>query len=176
MQSKLNIIKFKKLNLFEDDRGELAELFNAKSDTFSLAQLNYVNSLKNTFRGMHLHASHSDYLVVLSGTMVLALKDCRKSSNTFGITEFHTLSMNDPHVACISPGIAHGFYFPENTIYCYGLSHPWDASEKLGFRWNAPDTCFDWPMTNPSVSERDAQAGTFSELMQKLDTIGLTYE
>jgi len=176
MQSKLDIVKFKKLNLFEDDRGKLAELFNEKSDTFVLAQLNYVNSLKNTFRGMHLHSSNSDYLVVLSGTMILALKDCRKSSKTFGVTELHKLSMDNPHVAYISSGIAHGFYFPENTIYCYGLSHSWDASEKLGFRWNAPDAGFDWPMTNPAVSERDVQAGTFAELMQKLDTIGLTYE
>ncbi|MGS2721753.1 dTDP-4-dehydrorhamnose 3,5-epimerase family protein [Paraglaciecola aestuariivivens] len=176
MLSAIDCIEFKKLNLFKDSRGELTELFNTKTDKYSLAQLNYVSSLKNSFRGMHLHSTHSDYLVVLSGTMLLALKDCRKHSNTFGVTELHTLNMQQPCIACISPGVAHGFYFPEDTIYCYGLSHPWDVSEKLGFRWNAPDTGFDWPMTNPEVSERDAHASTFSELMQKLDEIGLTYE
>ena len=165
------------LTLFKDDRGELMELFNInRQPEFQLAQLNYVHSLTNTLRGMHLHATHSDYLCVLSGTMILALKDLRSNSSTFGVTALHTLDSRNPQVALVPRGVAHGFYFPQNTMYCYGLSHPWDPAEKYGFRWNAPDAGIKWPMKAPIVSARDAQAGTVAELLQLIKEDKISYD
>lgn len=175
-QSKISHVLIQPLTAHADSRGRLIEVFNTKTNPdFTLAQLNYVNSLENTFRGMHLHSTHSDYLFIISGKMLLALKDLRKSSATLGKNEVHSLSIENPHTAIIPPGVAHGFYFPENTIYCYGLSHPWNASEHLGFRWNAPDANLELPMSEPTVSTRDQQAGTVAELLQLIEEKDIYY-
>lgn len=176
-QSEIKSVLIQPLRAHADSRGCLIEIFNTKTNKdFKIAQLNYVNSVTNTFRGMHLHSTHSDYLFVISGMMLLALKDLRQSSATYGKNEVHKLSIEDPHTAMIPPGVAHGFYFPENTLYCYGLSHPWDASEHLGFRWNAPDAKLELPMSEPTVSIRDQQAGTVAELLQLIEQKNIYYE
>jgi len=163
-------VQFFPLDTHVDHRGELTVLFNRQWPiTFDFAQLNFVNSRKNSFRGLHVHHTHSDYLCVLKGTLTLGLKDLRKSSTTFGLASLHDLTMVKPMICLIPPGVAHGFYFSEDTLYCYGLSHPWDPEEDLGFRWDSPELGIDWPMIDPLLSERDVKAGNLNDLLKLLD-------
>lgn len=163
-------VQFFPLDTHVDHRGELTVLFNRQWPiTFDIAQLNFVNSRKNSFRGLHVHATHSDYLCVLKGTLTLGLIDVRKSSTTLGPASLHDLTMVRPRICLIPPSVANGFYFSEDTLYCSGLSHPWDPEEDLGFRWDSPELGIDWPMTDPLLSERDAEAGNLNDLIKLLD-------
>lgn len=157
------------LKTHRDDRGSLTVLYNQLwGIPFDLAQLNLVQSESNSLRGVHVHSTHSDYLCVLKGTMMLGLRDLRRNSTSFGQTTLYTLTTESPKVFIVPPGVGHGFYFPDETLYCYGLSHPWDADEKLGCRWNAPDLGIPWPTENPLLSERDANAGTVTHLLEQM--------
>ena len=160
-------VQFLPLKSYADPRGELTVLFNQQWKLpFQMAQLNVVKAKKNSFRGLHVHTDNHDYLYVLNGTLILGLKDVRHKSSTFLHASLHELTTANPQICLITPGVAHGFYFPEDTLYCYGLSTPWDPDEKLGMHWNSPNLGIDFPMTSPLLSERDAKAGSLCDLLE----------
>ena len=170
-------VQFYPLDTHVDNRGELTVLYNRQWQiTFDIAQLNFVNSLKNSFRGLHVHPKNSDHICVLKGKLSLGLKDVRKSSPTFGLASLHDLTMVKPEVCIIPPGVAHGFYFTEDTSFCTGHSHEWDPEENFGFHWNSPALDIDWPMTDPILSERDAKAGNLNELLRLLDKKNINFD
>ncbi|MGY8771585.1 MAG: dTDP-4-dehydrorhamnose 3,5-epimerase family protein [Pirellulales bacterium] len=160
------------LKTYKDERGSVTVLYNQQWNLpFEPAQFNFVNSFPNSLRGVHVHSKHSDYLCVLSGKMLLGIKDLRRKSKTFGQVALHTLQFSNPRVFTIPPGVAHGFYFPEETLYCYALSHPWDANEHQGCRWNSPDLGIPWDANEPFLSKRDENAGTVAELLKQIEAI-----
>jgi dTDP-4-dehydrorhamnose 3,5-epimerase len=67
-------------------------------------------------------------------------------------------------VVAVPPGVAHGFFFPEESVHVYAVSETFDPEDELGCRWDDPETGLDWPCTAPLLSERDEQAGSFRAL------------
>jgi len=88
----------------------------------------------------------------------------------------HELTIIEPQICLIPPGIAHGFYFPEDTLHLQCFTHLWNSEEQLGFRWDSPELNIDWPMTNPNLSEKDATAGSVSDLLKKLEKDNIYYD
>jgi dTDP-4-dehydrorhamnose 3,5-epimerase len=149
-----------------DERGTLTEIFRSEWDSgVAPVQWNFVSSQANVMRGVHVHPRYSDYLILLQGKMLLGLHDIRAGSPTLG---WHTLIelIQQPSVAVvIPPGVAHGFYFPEPTSFCYGLTYPWSLAEELGCRWDDPELKLSWPVSRPPLlSPRDATAGSLAEM------------
>jgi dTDP-4-dehydrorhamnose 3,5-epimerase len=117
-------------------------------------------------RGVHVHVTHSDYLCVVRGRMLLALHDMRLHSATYRLSVQLVLSGN---ASCLVPaGVAHGFYFASETSYCYAVSHYWNPADELGCRWNDPELDFSWPTSDPLLSPRDADAPPYSEMVRAL--------
>jgi dTDP-4-dehydrorhamnose 3,5-epimerase len=141
-----------------DERGSLAEVFRADwTPSGALRQWNLVQSLGNVMRGVHVHPQHADYLLVLSGTLMLGLHDLRPDDPAARKSAILTLTGNDPATIYIPAGVCHGFWFPEPTTYVYGLSKGWNPSEELGCRYDDPALGLDWPVrTTPILSPRDA--------------------
>jgi dTDP-4-dehydrorhamnose 3,5-epimerase len=140
-----------------DERGTLAELFRADwTPAGAFVQWNLVQSRGNVLRGVHVHPRHSDYLFVLSGSLLLGLHDLRPDDPAQRKSRFLTLSGDDPTTVFIPKGVCHGFWFSEPTIYVYGLSTGWSMTEELGCRYDDPALCMDWPAEAPILSPRDA--------------------
>lgn len=139
-----------------DNRGVLAEIYRADwtpSDPF--LQWNLVQSNGNVLRGVHVHPRHCDYLLVLSGSMLLGLHDLRPDDPALRKSTMIRLSGDTPTTAYIPAGVCHGFWFEGPTTYLYGLSTGWSMTEEHGCRYDDPALGLDWPVQDPLLSPCD---------------------
>jgi dTDP-4-dehydrorhamnose 3,5-epimerase len=153
-----------------DGRGWLAELFREEWDGVAerFRQWNAMHSLAGSLRGVHVHLQHHDYQVVLRGEMLLGLKDLREASPSFGRSALVTVSERVLTGYLVPPGVAHGFYFPVETLLVYGVSHYWNPADELGCRWDDPELGISWPVVEPILSPRDAEAPPLRRLMETI--------
>ena len=159
----------KKLKKLKDDRGSLMEIFRTEwSYGIEPVQWNFVKSAAQVLRGVHLHLVHSDYLVLLEGSITIGLADLRKHSPTAGRSAIVPLDEGSENAIVIPPGVAHGFYFPDQSYHVYGVSHTWDLADELGCQWNDPGLKLDWQCTTPILSERDASLPSLDQLLKEL--------
>ncbi len=94
------------LKMHADRRGVLAEIFRKEwriCDT--PVQWNAVRSKENVLRGVHVHPTHSDYLAVVDGHMVLGLHDIRKDSPTCGMSALVDLRGGPPPMSSAAEGL-----------------------------------------------------------------------
>ncbi len=146
------------LVLHGDDRGTLRELYRADwVPEAAFRQWNLVRSTADVLRGVHVHPRHADYLHVVDGEMLLGLHDLRPEDATQRTSCFVRLTGEEPQTAYIPPGVCHGFLFPVETLYIYGLSAGWSLDEELGCRFDDPGLRLDWPIASPILSARDAR-------------------
>jgi dTDP-4-dehydrorhamnose 3,5-epimerase len=127
-----------------DNRGDLAELYRAEwTPSGPFLQWNLVRSEGGVLRGVHVHPRHCDYLLVLSGAMLLGLHDFRPDDPALRRSAMLTL-------------VCHGFWLEGPTTYVYGLSTGWDPAEELGCRYDDPALGLTWPVMAPVLSAKDA--------------------
>lgn len=155
------------LEVHSDERGDLTEIHRRSwYEPAEFIQWNMASSKANVLRGVHVHFRHYDYLLVNSGEMRLGLKDFRKDSETQGKHDVLTLKGSEPTIWIIPPGVAHGFYFPVETNLLYGVSHYWDTEDEIACRWDDPGLGFYLTEQQPTLSARDAAAGTLDEAVE----------
>ena len=148
-----------------DERGIFTELYRASWEPGIVpAQWNAVRSEQDVLRGVHVHRRHTDYLTVVAGTATIGLHDLRPGSPTEGMGTTVDLGANTPRALVIPVGVAHGFYFHEQSVHLYAVSHEFDPADELGCRWDDPDLQIPWACTEPLISERDRELGSLSEL------------
>jgi dTDP-4-dehydrorhamnose 3,5-epimerase len=163
-------IRLRNLTRHVDGRGSLVELFREEWGTgVSPVQWNVTCSVPGTLRGVHVHIRHADYLMVVTGRAGIAFHDLRRSSPTRGMAGVVELKGETPRVMTIPVGVAHGFYFYEQTTMIYGVSEYWDPADELGCRWDDPDLGIPWPDKSPILSARDAAAPSLSGLRRQLE-------
>jgi dTDP-4-dehydrorhamnose 3,5-epimerase len=111
---------------------------------------------------------HWDYLVVPEGNATIGLVDLRPGSATFRNTQTVRMQGDSMSLLTIPPGVAHGFHFGQSGVFLYGLSHYWDpVNDEFACRWDDPELGLDWQIEGrPSLSEKDASAGNFSDLQK----------
>lgn len=155
------------LHIHADERGAFTEIFRESWNTATApVQWNAVHSVPNALRGFHLHIRHSDYLVVLSGRILLALRDIRPLSRTRGLSAVLDLKGSHPSGITIPPGVGHAFYFPEPSVHAYAVSEYWSLDDELGCRWDDPGLKLAWTIESPILSPRDANAGSLHEMVE----------
>lgn len=161
-------VKLVPLRMHYDDRGMFAELYRKEwSVGLEALQWNISHSKAHVLRGVHLHWKHADYLIVLRGHMTLYLHDVRPHSTSKGQTFVINLTDVALQAAVIPTGVAHGFYFNEDSTHIYAVSEYWDQEDELGCRWNSPELNISWPTNNPMLSARDQNAFTYDAMIQE---------
>ncbi len=152
------------LTTHEDRRGGLTEIFRSTwTADFQPVQWNVVTSRPGVLRGVHVHALHSDYFVVLSGSVTIGLHDLRPTDAT-GWSGTVEMTGSPVTALVIPPGVAHGFYSHTASTYVYAVDHYWSLEDELGCHWSDPDLAIRWPVADVVLSDRDTEAGSFSEL------------
>jgi dTDP-4-dehydrorhamnose 3,5-epimerase len=152
-----------------DDRGVFTELFREQwSELASPVQWNAVKSRAGVLRGVHVHPVHDDYLTVVSGRVLFGLCDLRPDSATYRDATTVEISADAPRALMIPHGVAHGFFFPEESIHVYAVSHYWDLADELGCRWDDPELGIPWPQREAHISERDALLQPLDQLIEEL--------
>lgn len=156
------------LLMHADDRGCFTEVFRRHWHcSVDPVQWNVVHSRAKVLRGVHLHPTHADYLITLHGQALVGLADLREDSPTRGAACIVTLEGHNLTAIEIPPGVAHGFYFPCESMHLYAVSHYWDPADELGCRWNDPALGIPWPAIDPIISPRDQALGTVADLRQE---------
>lgn len=154
------------LQIHHDERGWLVECFREEWNVgLHPVQWNNVFSRPGTLRGVHVHLNHWDYLILAKGKMHLGLKDLRYDSETFGLSAMVELTETAPAAWVIPPGVAHGFFFPVESMHYYAVSEYWSLDDELGCCWDDPELGLDWPVSEPLLSERDRHAPSLQQLL-----------
>jgi len=149
------------LDMHRDDRGWVSEVFRRdRVPGQDPCQWNATVSQPNVLRGMHVHARHRDYLVVLQGRMSVGLFDIRKGSPSYRRGTIVTLSGENLAALRVPVGVMHGFYAHDSAVYMYGVDAYFDPRDEMGCHWSDPGLGLQWPCSDPVLSERDRRAGT----------------
>ena len=146
-----------------DHRGSLSTVHRV-TETGSFPQWNCIRSGATVLRGLHAHLSYDELYIPIHGRMFLLLKDARINSPSFGAEISFWSEEIEQKSIFVPSGVAHGVYFATEAILFYGLSQIWNGDGEFGCRWNDVEIKTEWPAHNPILSERDAAAGTFSDL------------
>ena len=158
-------VRIRPLQAHKDERGSFLEIFRTVWDTgCDPVQWNVVQSEAGVLRGVHVHVTHTDYLIVIAGTMLLGLHDLRPGTESGTKSCMLTLNAEQPIAVTIPPGVCHGFFFPVLTTHVYAVTSYWNPADELGCRFDAPELDLAWPNSTPLLSERDRYAPPYREM------------
>jgi len=148
--------------MHSDERGSFVEIFR---DEWELpvqpVQWNAVRSEAGTLRGVHVHVTHDDYLIVVGGSAAIGLRDMRPDSPTDGLATTVELDADEPSALVIPVGVAHGFYFHERSMHIYAVTEYWDPRDELACRWDDSELGIAWPAPPRLLSDRDRDAPSY---------------
>lgn len=149
-----------------DRRGWLLEAFRTSwLPDIPCSQINLMWSRAGTLRGSHVHGVHVDCFVVASGDCFIGLKDVRELSPTLGLVSLLQLSCTVPSLMVVPAGVLHGLYFPVDSMLLTVESDYYDPGEEIPCRWNDKDLGIEWLCANPILSDKDAQAQSYQEML-----------
>ncbi len=153
---------------FPDERGWFAETYK-KSEfakygiASNFPQDNYSRSTsKGILRGLHYQkepAAQGKLVRCTVGEVFDVAVDIRKGSPTYGKWISATLSAENRHMIWVPPGFAHGVLTTTDIAeLMYKVTCEYSQSHDRGIRWNDPAIGVKWPVVDPILSKKDADA------------------
>lgn len=150
----------------EDDRGFFARTycqreFEAHGLRVNIAQCSIsYNRRRGTLRGMHYQvAPRAEAKVVqcATGAVYDVIVDLRPESPTFRRWEAFELTADNRRMLYVPEGFAHGFQtLSDDVSVLYFMTEFYSPEHARGVRWNDPAFGIEWPIADPTVSDRDA--------------------
>lgn len=152
--------------VFGDERGFFYESFN--HDKFAahglaprFVQGNVSRSARGVLRGLHYQwpKPQGKLVSVLEGEVWDVAVDIRQGSPTFGKWAAAVLSAENKRHFWIPEGFAHGFVvLSDSALFTYLCTETYDREADAGIRWNDARLAIDWPVAEPLLSAKDANA------------------
>jgi dTDP-4-dehydrorhamnose 3,5-epimerase len=100
-----------------------------------------------------------------SGVVFDVAVDIRKQSPTFGKWVGVTLSAETHQQFYVPAGFAHGFcVLSEEADFHYKCTEYYHPEDEGSIRWNDPYIGIEWPLLQPTLSEKDAKAPFLKEI------------
>ena len=158
-------------HVIADSRGFFMETY--KRSEFSAAgidgqfvQQNHSRSQRGVLRGLHYQlAPHaqSKLIRVLAGEIFDVAVDIRPDSPTAGRWVGVRLSSANGRMVYLPDWCAHGFcVLSENAEVLYLTTTEYAPAHESGFMWNDPRIGITWPISSPTLSERDTKWPPFA--------------
>ena len=159
--------------VFGDSRGFFYESFNRDKlvahglEIPVFVQGNVSSSSRGVLRGLHYQwpKPQGKYVSVIEGEVWDVAVDIRRGSPTFGRWTAVVLSADNKRHFWIPAGFAHGFVtLSERAVFSYFCTETYDRDADAGIRWNDAALAIDWPVSAPSLSDKDANAPFLAEV------------
>jgi len=118
-------------------------------------------------RGLHGRSALSEGKLVrcARGEVFEVVVDLRPWSPTFGRWESFVLDDREHRQIWVPPGMVHGFeVLSDEADICYRMDAVYDPTFDLAVAWDDPDLQIPWPITSPTLSERDRSAPRLADL------------
>ncbi len=151
---------------FPDDRGFFLESYKESEFTQNgvrarFVQDNHSRSAGGALRGLHYQKdprAQAKLVMVVRGEIFDVAVDIRRGSPTYGRWVGETLSEANHRLLYVPEGFAHGFcVLSEEADVTYKVSSEYSPEDDRGILWNDPDIGIDWPVTEPTLSEKDSR-------------------
>jgi dTDP-4-dehydrorhamnose 3,5-epimerase len=161
--------------VYGDDRGFFLETFHSNryreiaGIDMPFVQDNHSRSSKGVLRGLHFQKTkpQGKLVRVVKGEVFDIAVDIRKESATFGRWEGVILSEENKKQFWVPPGFAHGFLVLSDVAdFEYKCTDYYDPSDEGSILWNDPDLDIKWPLSNPILSEKDANANKMIDIQE----------
>ncbi len=169
-------LKIVELKVFGDRRGFFVERFSEpKFAEMGLPtrfiQDNHSRSAPNVLRGLHYQKNpeQGKLVGVTRGRVWDVAVDIRPNSKTFGQYYGVELSDENGRLFWIPAGFAHGFCVlgDEPVDMQYKVTGVYNPSGEGGILWDDKEINIEWPINNPTVSDRDKALMSFAEYKSK---------
>lgn len=161
--------------VFGDERGFFYESWNRQRYAeqgldLQFVQGNVSRSACGVLRGLHYQWPNPQgkLVSVLEGEVFDVAVDIRRGSPTFGQSVAVVLSAENKRQLWVPEGFAHGFVtVSEHALFTYQCTAAYDAKADANIRWNDADLAIDWPVSTPSLSDKDARAPFLAEVPEE---------
>jgi dTDP-4-dehydrorhamnose 3,5-epimerase len=171
-------------DVHEDHRGFFLESYRADSfrelglpDRF--VQDNHSGSSRGIIRGLHFQwdPPMGKLMRVTVGTAFAVAVDIRKGSPTLGQWFGRELSAENRLQIWAPAGFARGFCAVSNYVEVqYKCTGTYNKDGESGIVWNDPQVGIDWPVDEPTLSDKDARAQTLAEWLERPESDRFTYQ
>ncbi len=166
MNTNLEGVLLIKPKIWGDERGYFVETWQEKrykehGINMPFVQDNHSKSSYGTLRGLHFQKTQPQgKLVSVSyGSVYDVTVDIRPNSPSYGKWFGIELSQENQWQVWIPPGFAHGFVVTSQIAHFhYKVTDFYLASDEGSIRWNSPKLNISWPIKDPILSEKDANA------------------
>lgn len=159
--------------VFGDARGFFLETFQAERYAQAgipgpFVQDNHSHSTQGVLRGLHFQKRYPQgkLVYVTSGIIFDVAVDIRPNSPTLGKWFGITLTAEQHQQFYLPPGFAHGFcVLSKQADFHYKCTDYYHPEDEGCIRWNDPEINIQWPINNPILSAKDANARYLKELL-----------
>ncbi|PDW02259.1 dTDP-4-dehydrorhamnose 3,5-epimerase [Candidatus Viridilinea mediisalina] len=161
---------------FRDERGFFLETYRqadyvANGIDCTFVQDNHSQSRQGVLRGLHyqdMSAPMAKLVRCSHGAILDVAVDLRFGSPTFGCWIAVELSDENARQLFVPVGFGHGFLtlspVAEVQYKCSGYYH---QPAEGAVRWDDPEIGIDWPISDPTISERDRQALSLADYIDR---------
>ena len=151
---------------FRDARGYFRESWNRERYEslgihLQIAQDNHSFSKRGVLRGLHFQQPNgqSKLVTVLSGEVFDVFVDVRVGSPSFGQWVGATLSGENGLQVFAPAGFAHGFVVTgDHAVVSYKTDDYYNPAAERTLMWNDPAVGISWPIADPAMAAKDADA------------------
>ena len=159
-------------DVWRDDRGFFLEThhgpkYAAGGIPGPFVQDNHSHSARGVLRGLHFQREHAQGKLVYAvrGAIWDVAVDIRRGSPAYGTWVACELSEANRHQLYVPPGCLHGFVvLSEMADVLYKCTDVYHANADTGVIWNDPELAIPWPVSNPSLSPKDARLPRWRDL------------
>ncbi|SFA98238.1 dTDP-4-dehydrorhamnose 3,5-epimerase [Amycolatopsis marina] len=160
-----------------DERGFFARTFDREVvrsvgiDPDGFVQDSLSRSALGVLRGMHLRSGAGEAKLVRcsAGEVFDVVVDLRPDSPTYLNKEYFELSGQTQVTLYVPAGCAHGFQaLTDPADVSYRIDRPHDPAEDVTISWADPELAIPWPLPVSMMSERDRQAPSLADVLDRL--------
>lgn len=156
--------------VFGDERGFFMETWHGPRYAEAgiperFVQDNLSFSAHGVLRGLHFQnpQPQGKLVSVLRGEVFDVAVDIRVGSPSFGKWTGAFLSAENKRQLWIPPDFAHGFVVTgEDALFSYKCTDYYNRDAEGTVLWNDPEIGIDWPVSDPTLSEKDRNARSLS--------------